>query len=502
MSITSLSFLVMILIGVAIYYILPKSWQWVELLVMSLVFYFMVAAPHTIIYLLISTAVAYVATDFGKNKKSSVVFSVAAVLINVGLWFTLKGYDLWGGVISITDDVKSNVLIASLGMGYYTLQIIGYILDCYWENTKPQKNILKLFLFVCFFPQMTTGPISRYSQLESLYEQHSFSYRTLSFGAQRILWGFFKKLVLAERVGIIVNGIWGDLGTYNGFYYWIALLLFPIQMYADFSGCTDIVIGTAELFGIKMPENFNSPFFSRTIQEFWQRWHITLGTWAKDYVLYPLLKSSGMVKFSKYTKKHLGKKKGKFVATAVGMFVLWMVMGVWHGAPKYIVGVSLWYWILLMLGDLCTPFLKRLNVFLCVQESSFSWHLFQSVRTYLIYAVGAAFFRAPSISEGAKFILNLKQIFIKETSNPWVFFDESILNLGVTYEDINIIIVAILILLLVGLLREKCGYARIWMENQVLVFRWLVWIGLFVIVLVYGKYGPGYIVGEFIYQGF
>lgn len=502
MSITSLSFLVMILIGVAIYYILPKSWQWVELLVMSLAFYFMVATPHTIIYLLISTAVAYIATNFGKYKKETVVFSVVAILINVGLWFTLKGYDLWGEIISITDDVKSNVLIASLGMGYYTLQIIGYILDCYWENTKPQKNILKLFLFVCFFPQMTTGPISRYSQLESLYEQHCFSYRTLSFGAQRILWGFFKKLVLAERVGIIVNGIWGDLGTYNGFYYWVALVLFPIQMYADFSGCTDIVIGTAELFGIKMPENFNSPFFSRTIQEFWQRWHITLGTWAKDYVLYPLLKSTGMVKFSKFAKKQFGKKQGKFISTAIGMFVLWMVMGVWHGAPKYIVGVSLWYWMLLILGDLCTPFLKRINAFLRIQESSFSWHLFQSVRTYLIYAVGAAFFRAPSISEGAQFILNLKQIFIKETSNPWIFFDKSVLNLGVTYEDINIIIVAIFILLVVGLLREKCAYARIWMENQMLVFRWFVWIGLFVIVLVYGKYGPGYNVGEFIYQGF
>ena len=515
MSITSFGFLIMILLGMVLYYLLPKSWQWIELLILSLLFYFWAATPYTIIFLIISTITAYIATNYGvfvqqdKGKRITAVLSLLAVMVNVALWFVLKGAGLWRPIlgrvwklISYEGGMWEWSLAAALGMGYYTLQVIGYILDCYWGNIKPQKNPFKLFLFVCFFPQMTTGPISRYSQLESLYEKHSFSYKNLSFGTQRILWGFLKKLVLAERVGIIVNGIWGELSVYNGFYRWIALILFPIQMYADFSGSMDIVIGTAELFGVRMPENFNSPFFSRTIQEFWQRWHITLGTWAKDYVLYPLLKSRKMVNFSKSCRKRFGKKTGKFTATAAGMFVLWMVMGVWHGEAKYIAGVSLWYWALLMLGELCAPRLKKISLLLGIPENSFSWHFFQVMRTYLIYAIGAIFFRAPSLSEGVDFVLSLKQIFVKGESNPWIFFDGSVLELGITYQDINIIIISIFIILAVGLLREKYGYARNWMSRQMLVFRWLIWVAMFVFVIIYGKYGPGYAVEEFIYQGF
>lgn len=517
MTITSFYYLVMIGIGVLLYYILPKSWQWVELLLMSLIFYWFAATPYTIIYLITSTVLAYISTNFAFSnrafsairRKIALGVGVFAVGANVVLWFAFKGSDLWltisyslSQVLPVFGKITALPYLAALGMGYYTLQIIGYILDCYWENVKPQKNPLKLFLFVCFFPQMTTGPISRYSQLESLFEKHTFSYQNISFGSQRILWGLLKKLVLAERVGIIVNGIWSDYGAYMGYYRWIAVILFPIQMYADFSGCMDIVIGTAEIFGIKLPENFNSPFFSRTAQEFWQRWHITLGTWAKDYVLYPLLKSSAMIKFTKVTKKKFGKRTGKFISTALGMFALWMIMGIWHGAWKYIIGVSLWYWILLMLGELCSPVLRRLTILLKIQEDSFSWHLFQSIRTFLIYAIGATFFRAPGIKDAVLFLCGMFTVFFDSMTNPWVLFDGSILKLGVSYQDINIIIFSILLIIIVGVLREKSGYARLWMAKQILVFRWIIWIGLFIFVLIYGKYGPGYSAAEFIYKGF
>ncbi|MDE7017215.1 MAG: hypothetical protein K2P65_06505 [Lachnospiraceae bacterium] len=517
MSITSFSYLLMVFLGGVLYYILPKSWQWIELLIMSFIFYFMAAEPYTVIYLLVSTMAAYVATNYAasarakeqKGRKIAIVLGIIAVFINLLLWFVLKGTDIWvslsyrlGIFKPLPDGNNLMPYVASLGMGYYTLQVIGYILDCYWENVKPQKNPCKLFLFVCFFPQMTTGPISRYHQLETLYEKHRFSYRNVSFGAQRILWGFFKKLVLAERAGLIVNGIWGNLNEFTGFWRWVALLLFPVQMYADFSGCMDIVIGTAEIFGIKLPENFNSPFFSRTAQEFWQRWHITLGTWAKDYVLYPLLKCKIMVRFSKFTKKKFGKRIGKFLATAVGMFVLWMVMGLWHGAFKYVIGVSLWYWVLLMLGELCAPLFRKANSFFRIPEDTFSWHLVQSIRTYLIYAVGATFFRAPSIGEGVAFIVGLKEIFQEETCNPWIFFNGSVKEFGITHQDINVMIVAVLILLIVAILRERYGFAREWMAKQLFVFRWFIWLGLFALVLILGKYGPAYNAAEFIYQRF
>ena len=375
-------------------------------------------------------------------------------------------------------------------------------MDCYWGNIKPQKNFLKLFLFVSYFPQLTTGPISRYEQLKTLFDKHSFKYENLAFGAQRILWGFVKKLVLAERAGMIVSGITGNLDVYTGFYTWIAILLYPIQMYADFSGCMDIILGVSEIFDVKLAENFRNPFFARTSQEFWQRWHITLGTWAKDYVLYPVLKSKPMINFGKFAKKKFGKKTGKFLATSLGMLILWLVMGIWHGGIRYIVGVSLWYWIILILGDLLAPSFKKITERLEIKTESFSWHLYQSIRTYIIYAVGATFFLM-GVSEGLDLLGRACAVIFEEgVANPWIFFDDSILKLGVTWDDINIIIVVCVMMLVVGILREKYDYARIWIREQGFIFRWFIWIALFVFVLIYGKYGPGYDASVFIYQGF
>ena len=513
MTITSFSFLLFLLAGVVIYYVLPKSWQWFELLILSIIFYFLTATPYTIIFMILSTLTAYLVTTIIKSnkvKKSLLltkVLIIGSITINVLLWLALKGSDLY---ISISYRISTFVpfvhtlnplpFVAALGMGYYTLQIIGYILDCYWGTIEPQKNILKLFLFVAFFPQLLTGPISRYEQLQTLYEKHTFSYINITHGAQRILWGFFKKLVLAERVAVIINGIWGNLDGGLGYYYWIALLLYPIQIYADFSGCMDIILGVAECFGIKLPENFNNPFFSRTVQEFWQRWHITLGTWAKDYVLYPLLKSSLFIKLGKKTKKKFGKTIGKLIPTSIGLFCLWMVMGIWHGSFKYVIGVSLWYWVVMMLGMICAPILQKIVRLFGFDTECFSWHLFQSIRTYLIYAIGAIFFRADGIGSALIFIKGMIGAF--KNPNPWIFFDGSIYSLGVSSVDLNIIVFAILLLIIVAMLKQKYGYARIWMDKQIIIFRWLIWLIMLVIVIIYGKYGPGYSAAQFIYQGF
>lgn len=515
MTITSFSFLVFLFAGMVLYYVIPKSWQWLELLIMSVTFYCLVATPYTIIFLIISTVTAYFTAIVIKKvqiKQTKLKYIIgilltASIIINVGLWLALKGSDLYVSVsyrlsqmIPFFNTLNPVPFIAALGMGYYTLQVIGYILDCYWGTIEPQKNILRLFLFVSFFPQLLTGPISRYEQLQSLYEKHSFSYINLTHGAQRILWGFFKKLVIAERVAIIVNGVWGNVEGNYGVFCWIALLLYPIQMYADFSGCMDIALGAAECFGIKLPENFVNPFFSKTVQEFWQRWHITLGTWAKDYVLFPLLKTKAFIELGKKSKKKFGKTIGKFIPTAIGMFVLWMVMGIWHGSFKYVIGVSLWYWLILILGQIFAPLLQKAVKVSGIDTECFSWHLFQSIRTYLIYAVGAIFFRADGLGDAITFIKGLAVGIIYP--NPWVLFNGNIMSLGVTSIDLNIIVLSVLLLIIVAILREKHSYARTWMDKQILVFRWFIWLAILLLIVVYGKYGPGYSAAEFIYQGF
>ncbi len=516
MSITSFWFFVLISVGTAIYYVIPKKLQWMELLVLSMVFYYYAATPYTIIYLVAVTLIAYLVTNGIKvrtrtNKKKPYLLTILSIVIVLVIWLVVKGRGLWYPIVSgvfyrinpeYVDKIDGINIVAALGMGYFTLQVLGYIIDSYWENIEPQKNPIKLFLFVSYFPQLTTGPISRYNQLESLWQEHKFEYDNICMGAQRILWGIFKKIVIAERVEIIVSGIIGNPTDYYGFYSWMAVLLYPLQMYTDFSGCMDIVLGVSELFGINLAENFNNPFFARTSQEFWQRWHITLGTWAKDYVLYPLLKCDTMVRLGKYTRTKFGRKRGAFIKNCVGMFCLWMVMGIWHGGFRYILGVSLWYWTILMLGNLFAPVFDKTTKALEMKTDSFSWHLFQSIRTYLIYAIGATFFLC-GIRKGLELLHDCAMVFYAERyANPWIFFNDSILNLGIDYRDLNIIIFGVLALFTVAILREKYGYARIWIKKQSFILRWAIWLFLFAVILVYGKYGPGYNAAEFIYQGF
>lgn len=515
MTITSFAYLLFIAVGALVYYVIPKKLQWLQLLLLSLLFYMVAATPYTLLYLLLSTLLAFISTNLlpcglfaGKtSKKAITAVTVAAVLANTVIWFLLKGSDYWVllseklvGRLSFVQPLSPLPLAAALGMGYYTLQTIGYIMDCYYGTSLPQKNPLKLFLFVCFFPQLTTGPISRYNALGQLYEGHAFCYDKIAGGAQRILWGLFKKLVIAERVGLIVNGVYGDLDAYTGWWRWIAVLLYPIQMYSDFSGCMDIVLGTAELFGITLPENFNNPFFSRSTQEFWSRWHITLGDWAKNFVLYPMLKRPKMVDFGRRCKKRFGKRVGKLIPTAICMFFLWMVMGVWHGSYKYIVGVSLWYWLILILGEAVGPELKKLTDFLRIPTQSTTWHLFQCARTYLIYAIGAVFFRAQGLGEASAILKSLFQKGVSE--NAWVFFDGSVLNFGLSYLDLNVLVLSVAALYVVGVLREKYGFARNWVKQQGFVFRWFIWIALFAVVLIFGNYGPDFVASDFIYKGF
>lgn len=513
MTITSFWFLVLVASGALVYYLIPKKIRWTELLLLSLIFYYFAGTPLTILYLVADTVIAYVATmlmvKYRKNQASSkfafVACVVAIILITI-LWFAVKGTELWAPltyrIMGLPPDGRTISIIAALGMGYFTLQILGYVIDCYWESITPQKNPLKLFLFVVYFPQLTTGPISRYSDLQTLFEGQSFRYENLCMGSQRILWGFCKKIVLAERFGMILDGISADFANYHGFYSWISILLYPLQMYCDFSGCMDIVLGVSELFGIKLAENFNNPFFAQSSQEFWQRWHITLGSWAKDYVLFPLQRCAPMSKLGKAARKKFGKNTGNVIKNSVCMFFLWMVMGIWHGGYRYIIGVSFWYWLVLMLGSVLEPISKRITNALEMKTESFSWKLFRSIRTYIIYAVGATFF-SHGISGGLMLLKDcLYVITIKDYANPWIFFDQSILSLGISFRDLNILVIGLVMLIIVGILRERYTYARLWVKQQAFVFRWMIWIVLFVLVVIYGMYGPTFDARAFIYQGF
>lgn len=514
MTVTSFYFLLLLLLGILVYYMVPSKAQWMVLLLLSVVFYISAATPYTIVFLIVSTIIAYFSTIYiEEHKKNGIatrtvsVVAIISVLLNICVWFLLKGSSFWILGSALANKLFPSLpvlsalpLVGALGMGYYTAQVIGYILDVLWGNAQVQRNPIKLFLFVCFFPQLTVGPISRYEDIKVIYDSHKFSYQNICLGSQRILWGLFKKLVISDRVAVIVNAIWADTSTYNGIWPWIAVFLYPLEIYTDFSGCMDVVLGAAELFDIHLAENFRNPFFSRNSQEFWQRWHITLGAWARDYVFYPFMKSKWMISFAKKCKKHMGKRWGKFIPWSISMAVLWFVMGFWHGSVRHIFGVSLWFWSVLFISELFLPVTKKVTDLMEIKTDSFGWHFFQSVRTYIIYALGVVFFTSSglrsAIGHYKTLYHSLKQL------NPWTLFNGTILKMGVSWRDINIIILGVLFLIIADCLREKHEYARTWIMKQSFGFRWLIWIGLFLMVLVYGMYGPGYDASTFIYQGF
>lgn len=235
-----------------------------------------------------------------------------------------------GNIFGVDIPLKDISLVAPMGLSFYTLQVVGYLLDVSRGTCRAEKGLLRYALFASFFPQLVQGPINRYSDLaETLYTPKKFNYEQVTFGLQRMLWGLFKKLVIAERMSVIVGTIYGDFETYSGLYIVVGTVCFAFQLYTDFSGAMDIALGLSEALGIRMAENFDNPFFARSISEYWRRWHITLGTWMKDYVFYPLLKSNLFVSIGDRAKKRLGKKRGKKIPTYLGMVVLWFTVGFW-----------------------------------------------------------------------------------------------------------------------------------------------------------------------------
>jgi len=505
MTLISVEFIVFFIAALIVYYIIPKSGQWILLLLASLAFFLLAGTPYTIVYLLASIISVYLACriiEKQENRKKKKAAFIAAVILNIGMLAALKYTDFLlenvQGLINLFDtgiSVGTTKWIASIGISFYTLQVIGYLCDVYWGISTPQRNPFKFALFISYFPGLTSGPISRYSQLsDQLYAKHSFDYETVAFGFQRILWGFAKKLIIAERLAPFVNTVYGDPGAHQGAYVWFGTIAFVLQLYADFSGNMDIISGVSECFGITLPANFKTPFFSRTVQEFWQRWHITLGTWFKDYVMFPILKSNAWTKTGKKLKAKFGKKAARMIPAFLGMLFLWVGIGLWHGGGwKYIVQ-GCWFWLVIVTGQLTAPLFGGIKG--KMKEGVF-WHLFQSIRTGLIFAVGLVFFRADNLTSAFGMLKSALTVF-----NPEVLFSGSFMETLGGWANLRVISAGLLLLIFVGVYQYRGHSVREWVGRKNIVFRWILYYILIFSILFWGMYGSGYNPADFIYGGF
>ena len=528
MAINTLGFLIFVALACVIYFIVPKKIKWLVLLIASYVYYFLASGKLTV-FLIITTLSVYLvglglnkideniaekckqlekekkkeAKNKAKSKKKLLI--LFAVIINFGILLILKYSNFLGGNInSLLSKLNVNFTIPKfdfilpLGISYYTLQAISYVIDVYRGKYKADKNLGRVALFTSFFPQMTEGPIGRYDDLAmQLYEPHKFNHLNVKNGMLLMLWGYFKKMVIADRAGIFVNTVFADYANNHGIVMLVAVILYTIQIYAEFSGCIDIVRGTAQILGINMAENFKRPFFSKSVQEFWRRWHITLGTWLKDYVFYPVSFSSACVELTKLSKKISKNYLSKIVPAAFAMFFVWFGNGIWHGASWKYVFYGLYYYVIMMLGILFEPVFKKIIGKLKINVEAKWYKLMQMIRTTIFVLIGMLIFRSKSLTSAFRIF---KSIF--NMDNISMLFNNKLFNIGITTEDFIIIGIGVIILFVVGIIQEKGIIIRKKFSKRNIVIRWILYYTILLVIAIFGIYGPGYAATDFIYGQF
>ena len=294
---------------------------------------------------------------------------LACLFLNLGILAVLKytnfaiaNINFFLDAFHAGEPISFKNMILPMGISFYTFMAVGYLVDVYRGKYPAKKGLFSFALFISFFPQVIQGPISRFDDVsDDMWADHKFDRRAVSFGLQRILWGFFKKLVIADRILTAVNMIIHDPATYDGIYVFLGMMFYALELYADFTGGIDITIGTAELFGIHLKENFHRPYFSKNIAEYWRRWHITMGTWFTDYIFYPISVSEPMLKFNKFARKHFGEYIGKRMPVYTASAVVWFATGIWHGAAWNFIVWGMMNFVVLMISQELEPCYKRFH---------------------------------------------------------------------------------------------------------------------------------------------
>lgn len=487
MTFVTITFFLFLAVAFLCYFVMPKQHRWLVLLAFSIAFY-LFAGWEKFLFVLASALIAYLVGR--KGTKSSLVLGIVSIVL---LLFYAKA----GNSILAAFQMKESIIVP-LGISYYSFSVIGYMLDVYYKKIECEKNFFAFLLYMIYFPQILEGPIPRYKKLApQLMEGHEFSYERFCFGAQRALWGYFKKLVIADRIALYTGEVFSNYKEYSGIYFFVAVLLSSLQLYADFSGCMDIALGVSQCFGISLDENFRRPFFSKNAAEFWRRWHITLGTWFKDYVYMHLAIHPKLLKLSKLAKDKVDKRFGKSLITIIPLTVVWLLTGLWHGTgADYI----LWgcYWgIIIILSTVFAKEWKQVNQFLKIDVKSKGFSRFQMIRTFFVFS-GARLLTAPGDLKVSAYMF--RHMFSLWSFNE--FFTKGALVGILSVWDVVIVIVGTLILWKVDLLQEQGVEIRKKIGQYPILLRWVFYYGLFFATLVFGIYGPGYQASDFVYIQF
>ncbi len=499
MLFNSYDFMLFFPVVIFIYFIIPKKIRYIWLLLSSYYFY-MGWNPKYAILIAISTIITYLSGILlNKLNNSPPLLHLGkqwvvagSFITNIGILIFFKYFDFILqninsilNVFGITAINKPFDIILPVGISFYTFQALSYTMDVYQGKIAAEKNFFRYALFVSFFPQLVAGPIERsknlLKQIDNIENLHLWNYENITHGITLMLYGLFQKMVIADRVSIIVDNVYDSFWLYGSIELIFATILFAVQVYCDFSSYSLIAMGAAKVMGFELMENFNTPYFSRSIKEFWRRWHISLSTWFRDYLFIPL-GGSRCSKIRRYR----------------NLMITFLVSGLWHGANwSFIVWGGL-HGIYQIIGDLIKPIKNHFNNFFHVKTESFSYKLGQALITFVLVDFAWIFFRMDSLINSIKFI---QSMIIKW--NPWGLFDQTLYTLGLNQSEMHILLVALFILLLIDVIHYKYNYLLdVYLDTQCLWFKWGSILFLFFFIVIFGIYGPEFDAKQFIYFQF
>ena len=482
MSILSLEFFVFSLLVLLVYYLLPLKIRWTALLAGSAVFVAL-AGWYSVAHL---SAVALVMWGGGlllRQKKSKLLLALLLVL-DMGAMVFLKYYPTVTG---------ANLLLP-IGLSYFTFQSAGYLIDVYRGKAEAQKNPLRAWLFIGYFPQLSQGPISSWKELGGqLMTGHRLEPEQFSSGFLLMLWGYFKKMVVADRLALTTTALLSE-GTKPGWYVLGGVVLYTVRLYLDFSGGMDAIRGISRMAGIELPENFRRPFFSQSVAEYWRRWHITLGAWFRTYLLYPFTTSRFGIALGKKATALFGKKAGRVVPSAVATLLVFLLIGIWHSASWTAVIFGAYFGVVMSASMLLDPLWKTMRTTLNLPKKGWMTPV-RLARTWLLILLAQYF--AFTFDPSQSFSL------LGQTFGSWSFagFSEMTEAIMVAREWI-IAGAGCVIVLIVDLLCEKkidvCGG----LARGHFFFRWPILLLLILAILIFGMYGTGYDAAAFLYTQF
>lgn len=482
MSILSIEFLLLAAAVLVLYYLTPLRLRWIALLAGSLAFAAL-SGWHSLAHLTAVALVMWGGARMLKRWKKRWLLALL-LLLDLGAMAFLKGAPALFGAN----------LILPIGLSYFTFQSAGYLLDVYRGKAEAQKNPLKAWLFIGYFPQLAQGPISTWKELGGqLLQGHRFEPTNFVSGFQLLLWGYFKKLVIADRLAAVTEALLSGEAL-SGCFILGGVALYTIRLYMDFSGGMDAVRGFSRMLGVELPENFRRPFFAQSVADYWRRWHITLGAWFRNYLLYPMVTSRGMIALGRAASKRFGKKTGRTLPSALATLTVFVLIGVWHAAKWNAVVYGAYFGGVMAASMLLEPVWKFLRNRLKLPKNG--WMAgFRLLRTWALILIAQYFAFTFSPAQGVSLLAGS----FRNWSLSALAEQMAAAMPGVEWIIAGAGCAAVLA---VDLLCEHSVDVGGRLARARCIVRWPLLLGLILAIAVFGVYGAGYDGAAFLYAQF